>query len=134
MADERITSGREAVIAEILGNVNGLEEQIKAIHAELMGTLKNLKDVRQTAIDEIRATGTAERNKLASEAAKQVHDGINSEIDGIKSSLNNLILKTKQASDEIRFQMFRAILLYGLSVGIGVVFVSYIVIRTALNH
>lgn len=139
MSDEKITPSareamKEAVLAEVLGDVGEIKEQVKAIHAGFVETNNQLKKERNLALEELRGTGTAERDKLAAKATKLVHDGINSEIDGIKSSLNDLILKTKQASDEIRFQMFRAILLYGLSVGIGVVFVSYIVIRTALNH
>ena len=43
MSDERITSSKEAVIAEILGDVSKLEDQVKAIHAELVDSNKKMK-------------------------------------------------------------------------------------------
>jgi len=139
MSDEKFTPSAQeamkaAVLVEVLGDVGEVKEQVKAIHAELGACNKELKEELTTALSSIRATGTDERNKLADQATKLVHDGINSEIDGIKRSLNGLILKTNQASDEIRFQMIRAIVLYGFAVGIGVVFVTFVIEKTMLNH
>jgi len=139
MSNEKFTPSAQeamkaAVLVEVLGDVGEVKEQVKAIHEELGACNKDLKEELKTALSSIRATGTDERNKLADQATKLVHDGINSEIDGIKRSLRDLILKTEQASDEIRFQMLRAIFLYGFAVGIGVVFVTFMIEKTMLNH
>ena len=134
MSDERITNVREAHMIEILGNVSGLEEQVKAIHAELGGILKQLKDVRQTAIDEIRAIGSAEKNKLASEGAKLVRDGVFSETDNLKKSIDNAISKNNQAADKLDSRLRTILIVSVLSSALGASVATFLIERIMLNH
>ena len=81
MSDEKITTtAREALIAEILGDVSGLEEQVKAIHAELVVCNTELKKELTTALSAIRAKTTAEKNDMTESAAKLVKDRVYGEI------------------------------------------------------
>lgn len=134
MSDERITNVREAHMIEILGNVSGLEEQVKAIHAELVETNKQQKEERGMVLDELRATGTIERNKLAEKAAKLVRDGVYGEIDGIKIEVNKLIIEFNRAAEELRSKKRWDFISYVFLSSLGVVLATLFFEKIILKH
>ena len=76
MSDERITSSKEAVIAEILGDVSKLEDQVKAMRAELIDSNKKIKEQYEIAKQALFLSRTEALESLRKDAAKLVRDGV----------------------------------------------------------
>ncbi len=133
MSDEKITTtAREALIAEILGDVSGLEEQVKAIHAELVDSNKKMKEEYEKSKQALFLSRTEAIESIKNEAAKQVRDGVFNETDNLKGALNGLILKINRESEELKGRMFRAYLSYVFLSSLGVALATFFV--ESLTH
>lgn len=134
MADERITSSKEAVIAEILGDVSKLENQVKAIHAELVDSNKKMKEQYENSKQALFLSRTEAIESIQKEAAKLVRDGVFSEIDNLKGTLDGLILKINRESEELKGRMRRTYLSYVFLSSFGVALATLFVEKVILTH
>lgn len=139
MSDEKITPAareamREALLAEVLGDVGEMEKQVKAIHAELVETNKQLKEERRMVLDELRATGTAEKNKLASEAAKLVREGVFSETGELKREIGKVIIDFRRAAEEVKSARRWDFIGYVFTSCLAVAVATFIVAKVILTH
>ncbi len=134
MADERITSSKEAVIAEILGDVSKLEDQVKAIHAELVESNKKMKEQYENSKQALFLSRTEALESIRKEAAKLVRDGVFSETNNLKRTLEGLILKINLESEEFNGRMRRTYLSYVFLSSFGVALATLFVEKVILTH
>jgi hypothetical protein len=135
MSDEKIiTTARETMITEILGDVSGLENQVQLIYAELVACNKELKEELKTALSAIRAQTTAEKNDMAKNAAKLVREGVYGEIGGLKTEVKNLISELQGAADELRSRKHWDFMAYVVLSSIGVALATLLVENVILTH
>jgi hypothetical protein len=134
MADERITSSKEAVIAEILGDVSKLEDQVKAMRAELIDSNKKIKEQYEIAKQALFLSRTEALESLRKDAAKLVRDGVFSETDTLKRTLEGLILKINRESEEFNGRMRWTFLSYVFLSSFGVALATFFVGKVILTH
>ena len=134
MADERITSSKEAVIAEILGDVSELENQVKAIHAELVDSNKKMKEQYENSKQALFLSRTEGIESIKNEAAKLVRDKVFSETDNLKGALEGLILKINRESEELKGRMLRTYLSCVFLSSFGVALATLFVEKVILTH
>ena len=134
MGDERITSSKEAVIAEILGDVSKLEDQVKLLHAELVDSNKKMKEQYEKSKEALFLSRTESIESIRKEAAKLVRDGVLSETDNLKRALDGLILKINRESEEFNGRMRRTYLSYMFLSSFGVALATLFVAKVILTH
>ena len=134
MSDERITNVREAHMIEILGNVSGLEEQVKAIHAEFVDSNKKMKEQYENSKNALFLSRTEAIESIQREAAKQVRDGVYGEIDGIKREVHKLIIELNRAADELRSRKRWDFIIYVFVSSFGVMLATFLIDKMMLNH
>jgi len=143
MSDEKLSPSakdamKAAVLVEVLGDVGEIKELVKEIKtelkAELAETSKQLTNERQMALDALRATGTAERNKLASEAANLVREGVFSQTGGLRTEVKNLTTELKQAAEKIRSEKRWDFICYVIGSSFGIALVIFFIDKVLLNH
>ena len=134
MSDERITSSKEAVIAEILGDVSKLEDQVKAIHAELVDSNKKMKEQYENSKQALFLSRTEALESIRKEAAKLVRDGVFSETNNLKRTLEGLILKINLESEEFNGRMRRTYLSYVFLSSFGVALATLFIEKVILTH
>jgi type I restriction-modification system DNA methylase subunit len=134
MSDERITSSKEAVIAEILGDVSKLEDQVKAIHAELVDSNKKMKEQYENSKQALFLSRTEALESIRKEAAKLVRDGVFSETNNLKRTLEGLILKINREAEELNGRMRRTYLSYVFLSSFGVALATLFIEKVILTH
>jgi hypothetical protein len=139
MSDEKFTPSaqeamKEAVLVEVLGDVGEIKELVKAIKPVLLETSKQVTEERRLALDALRATGTAEKEKLASEAAKLVRDGVFSETNELKREVRNLIAELKRATEKIRSEKRWDFIFYVIVSSSVIVLAIFFIDKVILKH
>ena len=134
MGDERITSSKEAVIAEILGDVSKLEDQVKLLHATLVDSNKKMKEQYENSKQALFLSRTEALEFIRKEAAKLVRDGVLSETDNLKRALDGLIQKINRESEEFNGRMRRTYLSYMFLSSFGVALATLFVAKVILTH
>ncbi len=134
MGDERITSSKEAVIAEILGDVSKLEDQVKLLHATLVDSNKKMKEQYENSKQALFLSRTETLESIRKEAAKLVRDGVLSETDNLKRALDGLIQKINRESEELNGRMRRTYLSYVFLSSFGVALATLFVAKVILTH
>ena len=134
MGDERITSSKEAVIAEILGDVSKLEDQVKLLHATLVDSNKKMKEQYENSKQALFLSRTETLESIRKEAAKLFRDGVLSETDNLKRALDGLIQKINRESEELNGRMRRTYLSYVFLSSFGVALATLFVAKVILTH
>lgn len=134
MSEEKITSTREAMIAEILGNVSGLEEQVKLLRAELVDSNKKMKEQYEQSKQALFLSRTEAVESIQREAAKQVREGVFSETDNLKRSLTGLTLKIQQETEELAWRLRKTFIAYVIFGSFGVSLATFLVEKVIMTH
>jgi len=134
MADEKITSTREVVIAEILGDVSNLGDQVKTIHDELVASNKKIKEQYENAKQALFLSRTETLESIQQDAAKLLRDGVFNEVNGIKREVNNLIIELTRSANELRTRQRWYFVIYIFASSFGVALATFLIEKIMLDR
>ena len=135
MSDEKITTtAREAMIAEILGDVSNLDDQVKSLRAELVESNKKMKEQYENSKKALFLSRTEAIESIQREAAKLVRDGVFSETNNLKRTLEGLSLKINREAEELKGRMLWTYLSYAFLSSFGVAFATLFIEKMILDR